>query len=351
MTLAQALIAARREQRLPEHQPARDRGARGTPVWRGGKLGGDRVCRFRHVDQPPRQQDFLVADIGPFEIGDGDAAVGAEFQRLHEFARHQRLDVTFALQRLLVRVQGIGHVDGEHKLEEPRFDVVVFPQRVRQPGIDHPALGDHVHEIDQLERQRGVLLDQQNGQPLLLELGDRLPQALDDDRRQPFRRLVHDQAIGIGHQPAADGEHLLLAAGQRLGALAPALAQPRKQRIDPLQAPAVALGAVPGDQEIVLDAERRKHPAALRHQPDAAAHDGERRIAGDVGTLEIDLAAARRREADDGIDDGGLADAVPAEQAENLALLELKRQALQHIGVAVIGMDVLDVEDRHAVPR
>ena len=35
------------------------------------------------------------------------------------------------------------------------------------------------------------------------------------------------------------------------------------------------------------------------------------------------------------------------EQAENLALLELKRQALQHIGVAVIGMDVLDVEDGH----
>src|SRR6202040_1714107 len=121
----------------------------------------------------------------------------------------------------------------------------------------------------------------------------------------------------------ADGEHLLLASRQRLGALLPALAQPREQRKDPLQAPAVALGAVPGNQQIVLDAERRKHPPALRHQPHAAAHDGERGIAGDVGALEIDLAAARRREANDGIDNGGLADAVPAEQAEDLALLEL----------------------------
>ena len=48
-----------------------------------------------------------------------------------------------------------------------------------------------------------------------------------------------------------------------------------------------------------------------------------------------------------------LADAVAAEQAEDLPLLELERQALQHVGVAVIGMDVLNVEDRHdqSVPR
>jgi len=37
---------------------------------------------------------------------------------------------------------------------------VVFPQLARPSGIDHPALRDDVHEVDQLERQRGVLLDQ-----------------------------------------------------------------------------------------------------------------------------------------------------------------------------------------------
>ena len=34
------------------------------------------------------------------------------------------------------------------------------------------------------------------------------------------------------------------------------------------------------------------------------------------------------------------------EQAENLALLELQRQSLQDVGVAVIGVNVLDFEDR-----
>ena len=71
----------------------------------------------------------------------------------------------------------------------------------------------------------------------------------------------------------------------------------------------------------------------------------------DVVALEDDLAAARRIEADDRIHQRGLADAVAAEQAEDLALLELQRQALQHVGVAVIGMDVLDFENGHGVSR
>ena len=45
-----------------------------------------------------------------------------------------------------------------------------------------------------------------------------------DQRRQAFGRLVEDQQIGVGHQRAADGQHLLLAAGQ-LGAAVAAAAR------------------------------------------------------------------------------------------------------------------------------
>ena len=64
----------------------------------------------------------------------------------------------------------------------------------------------------ELEREVRVLLDQQDGQAFFLELPDRFPQALDDDRRQPFGRLIHDQAVRVGHQRASDRQHLLLAA-------------------------------------------------------------------------------------------------------------------------------------------
>src|SRR5665811_2439640 len=83
-------------------------------------------------------------------------------------------------------------------------------------------------------------------------------------------------------------------------------------------------------------AERRKHAAALRHQAHAAAHGLERGLPGDVVALKHDLAAARRIEADDRVNQCGLADAIAPEQTENLALLELQRQPLENVGVPVI---------------
>ena len=44
----------------------------------------------------------------------------------------------------------------------------------------------------------------------------------------------------------------------------------------------------------------------------------------DVRALEDDLAAARRIEADDRVDERGLADAVAPEQPQDLPLLELQ---------------------------
>ena len=41
------------------------------------------------------------------------------------------------------------------------------------------------------------------------------------------------------------------------------------------------------------------------------------------------------------------------EQPEDLALLELQRQALEDVGVSIVGVDVLDFDDRHdqSVPK
>src|SRR5262249_41571574 len=155
------------------------------------------------------------------------------------------------------------------------------------------------------------------------------PHALDDDGRQALGGLIHDQAVRIRHQAAADGEHLLLAARERARALVAPLAQAREQPIDPLQVPAVTLEPARRHQQVFLDAERRKYAPALWDEPHAAAHGLERRDLADVVTLEDDLAAARRIEADDRIHQRGFADAVASEQPEDLALLERQGQALE----------------------
>ena len=62
---------------------------------------------------------------------------------------------------------------------------------------------------------------------------DQREQLLDQERGEAERRLVEDQQPGLGHQAAADGEHLLFAAGQRAGALALPFGEPREDREHP----------------------------------------------------------------------------------------------------------------------
>jgi hypothetical protein len=78
---------------------------------------------------------------------------------------------------------------------------------------------------------------------------DDAPDLHGDQRREAFGGFVEDQQIGVGHQRAADGEHLLLAARQLPAAVVDALAQPRKGFHHPLEGP-VALA---------VDAGARRH--------------------------------------------------------------------------------------------
>ena len=69
--------------------------------------------------------------------------------------------------------------------------------------------------------------------PSRLRAASPLPDLLADQRRQPFRSLVEHQQLRIGHQGAADRQHLLLAAGDLVAEIArgarPAAARRRRR--------------------------------------------------------------------------------------------------------------------------
>ena len=88
---------------------------------------------------------------------------------------------------------------------------------------DDLARLEDVGAVGPLERLGGVLLDEQHGGALLVDLRDDVEDLLDELGRQPHRRLVQQQQLRVGHQRAADGQHLLLAAGHRAGDLRSAL--------------------------------------------------------------------------------------------------------------------------------
>src|SRR5579859_2785860 len=139
-------------------------------------------------------------------------------------------------------------------------------EELRRRALEHdrPIL-EHIGAMRDLERLADVLLDEQDRQPLPVQLPDEGEELLDRDRRQAERRLVEDQEARLGHQAAADREHLLLAAGERARALRGALLEPRKDVQHPLEVPRAARpgAAVAAELEVLLHAEVGKHAAAF----------------------------------------------------------------------------------------
>ena len=152
---ADAAETAILEQLRAEFDRAGNRRARRASIRRRRDLADERIRRFRPLDQPPRHDHAPLAIAGPFEIGDGDLAVDALAQGLQEFARSQRLDITLALQRLLVRIHRIGNVDPERELDIDRNAGLFRGRAADRRRTGKGCRNKQGHE----QRQRGEKLD------------------------------------------------------------------------------------------------------------------------------------------------------------------------------------------------
>src|SRR5438034_6140011 len=85
------------------------------------------------------------------------------------------------------------------------------------------------------ESSIGVLLDQKDGRAFLVYFVYRRKNRMDQERCESKRRLVEQEQARAGHQGAADGGHLLLAAAERAAQLFTPLLQTREQGVDAIQ--------------------------------------------------------------------------------------------------------------------
>ena len=101
----------------------------------------------------------------------------------------------------------------------------------------------------------------------------------------------------VGHQRAADRQHLLLAAGELVAAVAAPLGETREQLEHALQRPpAPPVASRPRRHDQVLDHRQRGEDAApFGHEGDAAARDRFRRRPGHVPRLQENPRRAGRR--------------------------------------------------------
>ena len=99
-------------------------------------------------------------------------------------------------------------------------------QQIARRARQHDAAGlQHIAVVGDLEREMAFCSTMKIVTPCLLIGLDQLQHPVDVERRQAHGRLVHADAARAAHQRARHGDHLLLAARERAGALVEALAQ------------------------------------------------------------------------------------------------------------------------------
>jgi hypothetical protein len=115
-----------------------------------------------------------------------------------------------------------------------------------------------------------------------------MPDVLPNQRRQSFGGFVQDEQMRVGRQCAPNGQHLLLATGDLVAHVLPALLEAWKQVIYTLQRPGVlaVVTVCAKRSEVFFDRQVGKYHAALRHDRDAHSPDA-------VGAQVVDAFPAK----------------------------------------------------------
>ena len=186
--------------------------------------------------------------------------------------------------------------------------------------------------------------------PRAVQVADRVEDLVDQDGREAHRRLVEEQDLGVGHQAAAHGQHLLLATAERPGDLVLALLEAREQGerpLDPFRDGGLVLDDEGAHLEVLGHGQPGEDPASLRDLDDALGHD----------LVGRDFGRDPRRRAGSGPDCGRtrplielsvvlLPAPLPPMRATISPWMTSSEMPAQGVDAAVEGVDVLDRQDR-----
>ena len=179
-----------------------------------------------------------------------------------------------------------------------------------------------------------------------VELLEDLEDAVDHQRREAERRLVEQEQLGARHERARDRELLLLAAGELArrtcssSAAGPGSARARADVGSDALAVLRTVAPILRFSPTVRRAKIRR-PSGTSAMPRRRISSGG--SADDRRAVEQDVARDRRERARDRHQGRRLAGAVVADEADELALVDLEREALDRGDAPVADRDVLEL--------
>lgn len=218
--------------------------------------------------------------------------------------------------------------------------------------LEDDAAGLHdIAAVGHFEGEIGVLFDEQDGDAALaIDLGDLLEDGFDEQRGDAEGGFVEHEEAGAAHEGAADGEHLLFAAGEGSGDLAVPFLQAREQRkhVVELVSDGVTVALeVRAHEEVFAHAEVGEDHAALGHVAQAEFDDFVRGKIGDGLAVEDDGAGAGADEAGEGAEGGAFAGSVGADEGDDFAGCDAQGDAVEGADGAVVDVEIPDFEVAH----
>ncbi len=205
------------------------------------------------------------------------------------------------------------------------------------PVQPHAAGVEKIGIIAAFQRQLHILLDQQDGDARLGEIEDNMEDLLDDLRREAERGFVQHQKLRLGHQRAADGQHLLLTARHAARHAVAALLQDREklENFGTQRFEAFAGTADMSRDEVFLNGQALEDLSAFRAMGETHADYVFGAGAGDVPAVEADGAGGRPRDTRYRIQERGLAGAVRPEDNDDFAFVDLEVDAFKNADAPV----------------
>ena len=214
----------------------------------------------------------------------------------------------------------------------------MIDQVLRRVGQDDASRLEHVAPLGNGQGHVGVLLHQQDGDPLAVEILDDLERLLHVQRGEPHGGLVHDEQPRAGQEGPGDGQHLLLTARERPPQLPAPLPQDREplvDRLDILPDPRPVGARVGPHEEVLVHRELGEDAAALQHRSDPRAHHLRRRVPVDGSPPEEDLTPDGMHEPQDRLHGGGFAGGVPSQETHQFPLADREGHLPQDLHGAV----------------
>src|SRR5580765_3204432 len=208
--------------------------------------------------------------------------------------------------------------------------------------------GENVAAVRDRKRHVRILLDDEHRDAGLMHLLDDLEASLDEDRRQPHRRLVHEEQLRARHQRATHGDHLLLSSGECPRELRPSLVEQREECVDALEVflpPPRIANEVRAHLEVLEHRHRSEEPAVLRDDRHSLLDPIARRAAGHLFAAELDGAVAGLHKSEDRLERRGLSRSVPAKERHELAFAHVQVQTLEDVDLSVVRVDVPQPEE------